>query len=217
MVKKAKVIKSKDIKVSVYNAKGETSTSMSLPPAVFGNKVNKSILNQAVRVYLANNRQGSSSTKTRGEVSGGGKKPWQQKHTGRARQGSIRAPHWRGGGIVFGPKSRDYSLNFPQKMTKQALYTALSSKAANQKIRILNTSTSEFTKTKLANTLIKKIYDGQNYKNILLITNKNNSLLKSFRNIDNLTIRIIENLNTYDVLKHDEVLFIKEAVAKYES
>lgn len=200
-------------KVAVYNINGEQIGEMELSDNVFGVEVNVPVMHEAVLNYLANQRQGTHSTKRRGEVRGGGIKPWRQKGTGRARQGSIRAPQWIKGGVVFGPKPRDYSYNIPKKVKRLALKSALSSKVRDNEIIVIDDINIDEPKTKKVVDMLKKF----NVKNALIVIpeGKENVVLSS-RNIPNVKAVFANSLNTYDVLKYDRFIITKDAVNKVE-
>jgi large subunit ribosomal protein L4 len=173
------------------------------------------VIHQVVVNYLANQRQGTHSTKTRGEVSGGGRKPWRQKHTGRARQGSIRAPHWVGGGIVFGPKPRDYSYDLPRALKRVALREAIEAKIRDNEWLLIEDLKIERPKTKDMVTILKNLnIDGS----VLVITpEKDTNVLLSSRNIPGVTVRRVADVNVYDIMSHGRVLITKEAMEKLEA
>ncbi|MBE0068823.1 50S ribosomal protein L4 [Thermoanaerobacterium thermosaccharolyticum] len=200
-------------KVTVYNINGEQIGEMELSDNVFGVEVNVPVMHEAVLNYLANQRQGTHSTKRRGEVRGGGIKPWRQKGTGRARQGSIRAPQWIKGGVVFGPKPRDYSYNIPKKVKRLALKSALSSKVRDNEIIVIDDINIDEPKTKKVVDMLKKF----NVKNALIVIpeGKENVVLSS-RNIPNVKAVYANSLNTYDVLKYDRFIITKDAINKVE-
>jgi large subunit ribosomal protein L4 len=196
--------------VDVYSLSGKKVDKFQLSPEIFNGKINEPLMHQAVVMYMANKRQGTVSTKTRGEVRGGGKKPWRQKGTGRARAGSNRSPLWRGGGVVFGPKPRDYGFSMPKKMIKNALISSLSVKTKDQEIIVLEKDP-EFNKPK-TKEMVKvlkalKVYDK---KILFLYTQKDENLIKSCRNIKNLKFKLCDNFNTHDVLVNSKVLFSKD-------
>lgn len=204
-------------KADVFDTNGEKTGAKILEVKYFGQKKNNSLLNQALRVYSFNLNKTTANTKTRGEVSGGGRKPWKQKGTGRARQGSTRAPHWRGGGVVFGPRTKNVSLKLPTDYVKKALYISLSDKAKNGKIRILNNGKKTIEKTKGANILLQKIYEDAKMRNVLLIyTNVSKNLVRNFRNLNYLTLVNENTLNAFYITKHDEILFLEDAFKKYD-
>ncbi len=201
----------------MYDSKGAKNGTFALPKEIFGAKINTTLMAQAVRVYLANQRQGTSSTKTRGEVTGSSKKIYRQKGTGGARHGSKRAPIFVKGGIAHGPHPRDYSLSLPQKMKKAALLSALSLKLKDGEITILSGLSKITPKTKNMSQLVKKITDDKKgKKKVLLVTSANpkelESVYKAGRNIENMEISSARLLNTYQVLKYKNLLFMKESV-----
>lgn len=198
------------LSLPVFNLKGEKVGRISLPQEIFGVKVNMPLLSQAVRVYQANGRQGNSSTKTRGLIRGGGRKPWKQKGTGRARQGSIRSPQWRGGGIVFGPKPRDYSLNLPAKMRKAALRSALTSRVED--IVVVN----EFKLTKPKTKQVREALDRLNMtgKTLVVLPEHDPSVAQASRNMPAVRLIRASGLNALDVLSAKKLLFAKDAVKK---
>ncbi len=177
--------------------------------------VKKEVIHEVVVNYLANQRQGTHSTKTRGEVRGGGRKPWRQKHTGRARQGSIRAPQWVGGGVVFGPKPRDYSYDLPQQKKRVALREALKGKIADGELLIVDSLKIERPKTKEMVSILERL----DLKGSVLIISpeKDENLMLSSRNIPGLTVRRAADVNVYEIVTHDRVLITKDAMAKLEA
>ena len=199
--------------VSVYNIEGKEVGSIELNDAVFGVEVNEHLVHMAVVNQLANNRQGTQSAKTRSEVSGGGRKPWRQKGTGHARQGSTRAPQWTGGGIVFAPKPRDYSFKMNKKEKRIALLSALSSKVAESKIVVLD----EF---KLDEIKTKKFVEGMNNLKVenalVVLEGENKNVVLSGRNIPSVKVTATNEINTYDVLKYTTLVVTKAAVEKLE-
>ncbi len=186
-------------------------TTEKLDPA----SVKEEVIHQVVVNYLANQRQGTHSTKTRGEVSGGGRKPWRQKHTGRARQGSIRAPHWVGGAIVFGPKPRDYFYELPKALRKVALREAIEGKLRDNELFLLDSIKIDKPKTKEMVSILKKLgLDGS----VLIITpDKDENLILSSRNIPQVTVKRVLDVNAYDIVSHNRVLVLKEAMQKLEA
>ena len=199
--------------VSVYNIEGKEVGSIELNDAVFGVEVNEHLVHMAVVNQLANNRQGTQSAKTRSEVSGGGRKPWRQKGTGHARQGSTRAPQWTGGGIVFAPKPRDYSFKMNKKEKKLALLSALTSKVADNKLVVLD----EF---KLDEIRTKKFAEVMNNlkvsKALVVLEGENKNVVLSGRNIPTVKVSATNEINTYDVLKYDTLVVTKAAVEKLQ-
>ncbi len=182
-----------------------------MPAELFAVTVNKGLLHDAVRNYLANQRQGTASTKTKGLVSGGGKKPWKQKHTGRARAGSNRSPLWRGGGIVFGPQPRDYSYKLPKKVKWAALNSAFSAKFSDGEVIVIDALNVDEPKTKKLVSLLKGI--GLGDSKVLIITPaKEDNLELAARNAPNIVVRRIGCLNVYDILAHEKLLITKAAL-----
>jgi large subunit ribosomal protein L4 len=201
-------------KVAVYNMLGAQVGEIELKDDVFGIEPNKAVMYDFIKMQLANKRQGTSSTKTRTEVRGGGKKPWRQKGTGRARVGSSRNPVWRGGGIAFGPKPRDYSYKLPQKVRRLALKSALSSKALDNKIVIVDEFNLDQPKTKVMVQALEALNVGK--KTLLVTADGNVNVVKSARNIEGVKPMRADFINVYDILKHDTLLMTKDAVAMVE-
>lgn len=198
---------------SVYDLKGKVVGKMSLSKEIFGAKINKSLMAQAVRVYLANQRRGTASTKTRGEVTGSTRKIYRQKGTGRARHGSVRAPIFVHGGVVFGPKPRDYSLNFPKKMRKAALFSALSAKLKAGEIKILKGLEKIEPKTKIMVKTLDSLSVATKKRRALLVTPKNTSgVWRATRNIAGVELTLVNQLNTYQVLRSGVLLFMSESI-----
>ncbi len=202
------------MRVDVYNVTGEIVGKADLADTVFGVSPNEGLLHQAVLRQLANARQGTSDTKTRGEVSGGGRKPWREKGTGRARQGSTRAPHWRGGGVVFGPHPRSYHQDMPKKMRHAALRSALSASAAAGRIRLLDELAFSEPKTREAAQLFRNLaLDGT----ALIVTPQLDRMVyRTARNIPGTRITPADMLNVLDVLKHRYLLMPVAAVRRIE-
>ena len=199
--------------VSVYNMEGKEVGSIELNDAVFGVEVNEHLVHMAVVNQLANKRQGTQSAKTRSEVSGGGKKPWRQKGTGHARQGSTRAPQWTGGGIVFAPKPRDYSFKMNKKEKKIALLSALSSKVAESKIVVLD----EFKLDEIKTKKFVEVMNNLKVENALVVLEgENKNVVLSGRNIPSVKVTATNEINTYDVLKYTTLVVTKAAVEKLE-
>ena len=195
--------------VSVYNIEGNQIGEMELSDAVFGVEVNEHLLHMAVVNHLAAKRQGTQSAKTRSEVSGGGKKPWRQKGTGHARQGSTRAPQWTGGGVVFAPKPRDYSFKLYKKERRAALKSALSSRVAENKIIVLDAFNMEEVKTKK----FKAVMDALKVSKALVVVDDNNNVVLSARNIPDVKTASTSTINVYDILKYDTLVVTQDAVA----
>ncbi len=199
--------------VSVYNMEGKEVGSIELNDAVFGVEVNEHLVHMAVVNQLANNRQGTQSAKTRSEVSGGGRKPWRQKGTGHARQGSTRAPQWTGGGIVFAPKPRDYSFKMNKKEKRIALLSALSSKVAESKIVVLD----EFKLDEIKTKKFVEVMNNLKVENALVVLEgENKNVVLSGRNIPSVKVTATNEINTYDVLKYTTLVVTKAAVEKLE-
>lgn len=201
-------------KVPLYNSNGEQIGSIQLSDEVFGVKVNRAVLHQVVVNQLANMRQGTQSTKTRGEVSGGGRKPWRQKGTGRARQGSIRAPHWIKGGIALGPKPRSYKYTLPKKIKRLAMKSALSAKVQEDNLIVIENFDLGEIKTKKMVDLLKKLE--VDTKALIVLPEKDEIVQKSARNIPGIKTSLVNTLNVYDILKHDKFIITKDAVTKVE-
>ena len=199
--------------VSVYNIEGKEVGSIELNDAVFGVEVNEHLVHMAVVNQLANNRQGTQSAKTRSEVSGGGRKPWRQKGTGHARQGSTRSPQWTGGGVVFAPKPRDYSFKMNKKEKKLALLSALTSKVADNKIVVLDEFKLDEIKTKNMVNVLKNL----EVKKALVVTDDDNkNVTLSSRNIPGVKTAFTNTINVYDILKYDKMVVAKDVISKIE-
>ena len=199
--------------VSVYNIEGKEVGSIELNDAVFGVEVNEHLVHMAVVNQLANNRQGTQSAKTRSEVFGGGRKPWRQKGTGHARQGSTRSPQWTGGGVVFAPKPRDYSFKMNKKEKRIALLSALSSKVADNKIVVLDAFNLDEVKTKKFAEVMSNLKVD---KALVVIEGENKNVVLSGRNIPTVKVSATNEINTYDVLKYETLVVTKAAVEKLE-
>ena len=199
--------------VTVYNKEGNAVGSMELNDAVFGVEVNEHLMHMAVVSQLANKRQGTQSAKTRAEVSGGGIKPWRQKGTGHARQGSIRAPQWRGGGVVFAPKPRDYSFKMNRKEKALALKSALTTRVQEQKIFVIDSLTFEEYKTKQ----MKAVLDALKVEKALVVLGeKDEKVAVSARNLPSVRTSLSGSMNVYDILKYENLVITRDAVAKIE-
>ena len=199
--------------VSVYNMEGKEVGKMELSDAVFGVKVNEHLVHMAVVQQLANNRQGTQKAKTRSEVSGGGRKPWRQKGTGHARQGSTRAPQWTGGGMVFAPVPRDYSFKLNKKEKRAALKSALSDKVANSNLIVLDELKFDEIKTKnFANVMSNLKVD----KGLVVIADNDANVVMSARNMADVGTSLVNEINVYDIMKAKTVVLTKDAVAKIE-
>ena len=196
-------------KVSVYNIEGNKVGDMELNDAVFGVEVNEHLVHMAVVSQLANKRQGTQSAKTRSEVSGGGRKPWRQKGTGHARQGSTRAPQWTGGGIVFAPKPRDYSFKMNKKEKNLALKSVLTSKVAEDKLIVLDSISFDEIKTKKMVAVLNNLKAD---KALVVLNDNDKNVILSARNIPDVKTATADTINVYDILKYDTMVVSKEAV-----
>jgi len=200
-------------KVSVYNMEGKEVGNMDLNDAVFGVEINEHLVHMAVVQQLANNRQGTQKAKTRSEVSGGGRKPWRQKGTGHARQGSIRAPQWTGGGVVFAPVPRDYSFKLNKKEKRAALKSALTDKVANAKLIVVDELKFEEIKTKNFAQVMKNL----DVNNGLVVVNENDvNVMMSAKNIADVKMALPNTINVYDIMKAGKVVLTKDAVKTIE-
>ena len=200
--------------VSTYDMTGKQTGTMELNDEVFGVKPNGTVMHSAVVNYLANQRQGTQSTLTRSEVSGGGRKPWRQKGTGHARQGSIRAPQWTHGGIALGPKPRSYNYVLPKKMRRLAIKSAFSSKVLAGEMKVLDSLSLEEIKTKKMVAVFKALEADK--KVLLVLPEKDETIIRSARNIPGVKTALVNTLNVYDVLNADAFIVVKEAVAQIE-
>ena len=200
-------------KVSVYNIEGKVVGDMELNDAVFGVEVNTHLVHQAVVLQLANKRQGTQSAKTRSEVSGGVRKPWRQKGTGHARQGSTRSPQWTGGGIVFAPKPRDYSFKMNKKEKNLALKSVLTTKVAENKFIVVDGLNFDEIKTKNMVNVLKNL----EVKKALVVTDDDNkNVTLSSRNIPGVKTAFTNTINVYDILKYDKMVVAKDVISKIE-
>jgi large subunit ribosomal protein L4 len=199
--------------VAVYNMKGEEVGSLELNDAVFGAKINEHLVHMSVVQYLANKRQGTQKAKTRSEVSGGGRKPWRQKGTGHARQGSIRAPQWKGGGVVFAPTPRDYSFKMNKKEKRAALKSVLTSKVNDSKFIVLDELKLDEIKTKKFQEVMENLKVS---KALVIINDNDQNIVMSARNIPKIKTALTNTINVYDILKYDTVVVTKDAVATIE-
>ncbi|RRD95667.1 50S ribosomal protein L4 [Clostridiales bacterium COT073_COT-073] len=200
-------------KVSVLNMQGKKVEEIELNDSVFGLEANDHVVYRAVVTQLANSRQGTQSALTRGEVRGGGIKPWRQKGTGRARQGSIRAPQWTGGGVVFAPKPRDYSKRLNKKERQLALKVALSEKVRNGKLIVLDTLEFNEIKTKNMASVLNAL---EVVKGLIVLADNNQNVVLSARNIPNTRTIPVNNINIYDLLKYEKCVITKDAVKALE-
>ena len=202
------------VKVAILNVEGKKVGDVELSDELFGVEPNPHAVHQVVRMQRAAARAGSASTKTRSDVRGGGRKPWRQKGTGRARAGSIRAPHWKGGGTVFGPKPRDYSFRVPKKVRKLAFRSALSEAARDDRVKVLEDFVLDFPSTKTGAGILGKLaLEGPV---MLVVAPDDVNVEKSFRNIPSVEIFVPEELNTYDLLRFDNLLFLKGALERLQ-
>ena len=199
--------------VTVYNMEGKEVGTIELNDAVFGVEINEHLVHMAVVNQLANNRQGTQKAKTRSEVSGGGRKPWRQKGTGHARQGSTRAPQWTGGGMVFAPVPRDYSFKMNKKEKRAALKSALTSRVQANMLIVLDQLTMDAPKTKAMQNVLNSL----NVNKALVVTKENDAnVVLSARNIPDVKTALVNTINVYDVMKYNTVVLTKDAVAAIE-
>ena len=202
--------------VNLYNMNAEVIGELNLADEIFGSdKINDTVIHQVMKMQLANKRQGTQSTLTRTEVSGGGKKPYRQKGTGRARQGSTRAPQWRHGGVVFAPKPRDYGFAVPKKVKRLALKGTLASKVVENTIKVIDTITVEEFKTKIIADMLAK-FELTGKKTMLLIKENDQKLVKSASNIPGVLVSFVGSLNVVDLLNYDNVIVSKAAIDAIE-
>lgn len=200
--------------VSVYDMTGKETGKIQLSDEIFGIEPNKTVLHSVVVNYLANQRQGTQSTLTRAEVSGGGRKPWRQKGTGHARQGSIRSPQWRHGGIALGPKPRSYRYTLPKKVRRLAMKSAFSLKVASGDFIVLEKLEFEQIKTKEMIKVLNAL--GVDRKALVVMNQKDDKVIKSARNIPGVQTSLVNTLNVYDILNADKFIIVKDAVEKLE-
>lgn len=201
-------------KLAVLDKTGKKVSDIELKDEIFAIEPNKSAMHLVVVNYLANQRQGTQSTLTRSEVSGGGKKPWKQKGTGRARQGSTRAPQWTHGGIALGPKPRDYGFDVNKKVRRLAMKSALSSKVAADEMIVVDDFSMDAIKTKEMANILSAVKAGK--KTLIVLPKKNDVLYKSARNIEGTNVSLVNTLNVYDILNCNTIVVLKDAVAKIE-
>ena len=201
-------------KVNVYNQLGEVVGDIELNEAIFGIEVNEHVVYEVVKNHLANRRQGTQSAKTRAEVRGGGRKPWRQKGTGRARQGSIRAPQWKGGGVVFAPKPRSYRYSVPKKVRRLAMKSVLSSKVLEGELRILDVLTVDAFSTKKAKEILKNL--SLETKTMIVLPEGNDMIIKSFANLPKVETVVVDYMNVYDLMRFDNLVIVKDALSKIE-
>lgn len=200
------------MKIPVLDMEGKQIEEVELTPGIFESEINSTAVHQVVTAILASRRRGTADTKTRGEVAGGGKKPWRQKGTGRARAGSIRSPLWKGGGKVFGPQPRDYGIKVPKKVKKLALKSALSAKAKASEIVVVDRFNIDEPKTRKAVEALEKLKLGN--KVVLVVDKQNETTSKALRNLEGVHMIEISQLNVYDVLDNDQLVFSRDALSK---
>ncbi|MFU0832278.1 MAG: 50S ribosomal protein L4 [Oscillospiraceae bacterium] len=200
--------------VAVLDMAGKEVGKMDLSEAVFGIEPNKKVMHDVVVNHLANLRQGTQSAKTRAEVSGGGRKPWRQKGTGHARQGSTRAPQWRHGGVVFAPKPRDYSYTLNKKVRRLAMKSAFSSKVQDNEMIVIDSISMEEYKTKTIAAMLNAV--GSDKKALIVLPSVDNKIIASARNIPGVKTAVVNTLNVYDILNADKFIVAKDAVAQIE-
>jgi len=200
--------------IQVVDMTGKVVSEITLSDAIFGIEPNQAVLHAAVKNYLANQRQGTQSTLTRTEVSGGGKKPWRQKGTGHARQGSIRAPQWRHGGVALGPKPRDYSYTLNKKVKRLALKSALSAKVADKDLIVVDKIDCADYRTKTMVEFLSAV--GSTRKALIVMPEKNEKVIKSAANIPGVKTALVGTINTYDLLLHDKLIVDRQAIEKIQ-
>lgn len=196
--------------ISIYNINGKSVGKMELDKKIFDGEVNKAVLYQIVKMYQANLRQGNASTKTRSDVSGGGKKPWKQKGTGRARAGTIRSPLWRGGGIVFGPHPRDYSYSLPKAVKRIALISSLNSKLNDKELIVVDDIKISSPKTKEMAAALRNLK--AETRPLLVLDEKNEAISRASRNIPQLILRDYRTLNAYDIIRQHKLVLTQKAL-----
>ena len=199
--------------VSVVNTEGKEVEKIDLNDSIFGVEINEGIVHKAIVAHLAAKRQGTQSALTRSEVSGGGRKPWRQKGTGHARQGSIRAPQWTGGGVVFAPKPREYSKKINKKESRLALFSALTSKLQDEKLIVVDSLAFDAPKTK---EFVKVLENIKASKALVVLEGENENVVLSARNIPDVDTEVRTAINVYDILKHDSLVMTKDAVKALE-
>lgn len=201
-------------KVDIINVSGQVVGELELNEHIFGVEVNEAVLHEVVKNYLANQRQGTQSAKTRAEVRGGGRKPFRQKGTGNARQGTIRAPHFVGGGVAFAPKPRDYSYKLPKQVKRVAMMSALSSKVANNELIVLDELQMDSAKTKEMVKLLANIKVGK--KAMLVMPEVNKNVVLSARNLKGIRTELVSTMNVYQILNHSSFVATKKAIEKIQ-
>lgn len=201
-------------KVDILNIKGENVGSLELNETLFATEISEHAVYEVVKNQLANKRQGTQSARTRAEVRGGGRKPFRQKGTGRARQGSIRAPHFTGGGVVFAPKPRDYSYKLAKKLRRKALYSVLTSKLENNELVVVDSLALENSKTKEAKAALSAL--NAEKKAYVVTAERDDLVYRSFRNLAGVDVAEARLINVYDLVRHDKLVITKDAIAKLE-
>ena len=199
--------------VALYDIKGQNIGDITLSETVFGQPVNTAVMHEVVVAHLANCRQGTQSAKTRSEVSGGGKKPWRQKGTGRARQGSTRSPQWRHGGVVFAPKPRDYTIRVNKKVKRLAMKSALSSKVEENEVIVFDALNIEAPKTK---EMVKVLKAVDVNKALIVLADKDDAVERASANIEGVKTTLVGTLNVYEILKYEKLILTKASVEKIE-
>ena len=199
--------------VALYDIKGQNIGDIALSEEIFGQPVNTAVMHEVVVAHLANCRQGTQSAKTRSEVSGGGKKPWRQKGTGRARQGSTRSPQWRHGGVVFAPKPRDYTIRVNKKVKRLAMKSALSSKVEGNELIVFDALDIEAPKTK---EMVKVLKNVDVKKALIVLADKDEKVERASANIEGVKTTLVGTLNVYEILKYEKLILTKESVEKIE-
>jgi large subunit ribosomal protein L4 len=203
--------------ISIFDLQGKAVSKLTLDDALWGAPVRTAVLQQAVQMYRTNQRAGTASTKTRGDVSGGGKKPWKQKHTGRARAGSTRSPLWRHGGSVFGPRPRDMSYHLPQQIRRVALLESLKGKLRDEELLVLDQLAAEKPKTKPFGTLAQAFKVAGRGRAVIVLEQPSEALVKSLRNLAAFELRYAQNLNAFDVLNAHKIFVTKAAWDRLEA
>lgn len=204
------------LKLDILNKEGIKISDFLISTNIFGRELNSDLISHYVRVYLTNQRVGNAHTKTRGEVSGAGKKPWKQKGTGRARVGSIRSPLWVKGGITHGPRSKTFRLELPKKMRVGALLNVLSARFNSNNIKLIDTFAISDIKTKSFETLMNNL-NLLGTKTLIVVFDKNDNLIKSARNLDRISVKMLSTLNAYDILNNSNILFDQNSIKALES
>ncbi len=206
----------KNMILDILKNDGSKLEQLNVSEFIFGRELNSDLIAQYVRVYLTNQRTGNAHTKTRGEVSGAGKKPWKQKGTGRARVGSIRSPLWVKGGITHGPRSKTFRLELPKRMRVGALLNVLSARFNSDNIKVIENFDLSSAKTKGFESLLGNM-NLTGTKTLVVIDGKNENIIKSARNLDRVSVKMLSNLNAYDILNHTNILFDKNSINALES